>query len=154
MPYEVEKQGDDYVVKKPGKGGKVFGRHKSKKKARAQQAAIYASTDENVDRAKMIEEVASMVTNDPDVFHENANKTYGEYRKTAVPLTAEERAEVMKRKAVWHHGPNGEETPAVWKSRNADGSFTFITNTHRAMDTAKTLKGAINRYHRFIKGTA
>lgn len=71
-----------------------------------------------------------------------------------VDLTPEERKLVMNRKAVWHHGSNGEETPAVWKSINKNGKVTYITNTHRAYNTASTLKGAISRYHKFIKGTA
>lgn len=70
------------------------------------------------------------------------------------PLTDEERAEVMAAKAVWHHGPNGEETPAVWKSIDKNGKITYITHTHRAYNTAPTLKGAIGRYHKFIKSTA
>jgi hypothetical protein len=75
--------------------------------------------------------------------------------KNKVDLTPEERAEVMKRKAVWHHGPQGQETPAVWKSVNPKtGKTTYITHTHRAYNTASTLKGAISRYHNFIKGTA
>lgn len=74
-------------------------------------------------------------------------------KKGRTTLDPEERAEVMARKAVWHHGPNGEETPAVWKSI-VDGKAWYVTNTHRAMNIAPTLKGAINRYHRFIKGTA
>jgi hypothetical protein len=60
----------------------------------------------------------------------------------------------MKRKAVWHHGPRGEETSAVWKSEKPDGSFVYITNTHRAYQVRSTLKGAISIYHSFIKGTA
>ena len=75
-------------------------------------------------------------------------------QKNKVSLTAEEREEVMKRKAIWHHGPNGEETPAVWKSVDKNGKATYVTNTHRAYNTAPTLKGAIGRYHDFIKGTA
>lgn len=75
-------------------------------------------------------------------------------KKNKVPLTDDEKSEVMKRKAVWHHGPNGEETPAVWKSKKKDGSFTYITNTHRAYQAEDSLKGAINKYHSFIKGTA
>lgn len=75
-------------------------------------------------------------------------------KKNKVALSAEERETVMKAKAVWHHGPNGEETPAVWKSQDKKGETTFITNTHRAYDKAPTLKGAINSYHKFIKGTA
>jgi len=70
------------------------------------------------------------------------------------PLTPEEHALVMQRKAVWHHGPNGEETPAVWKSVDKDGKVTFVTNTHRAYNARPTLKAAIKRYHDFIKGTA
>lgn len=74
--------------------------------------------------------------------------------KNKVPLEPEEREIVMKSKAVWHHGPHGEETPAVWKSKDRNGKVTYITNTHRAYNTATTLKGAISRYHNFIKGTA
>jgi len=71
-----------------------------------------------------------------------------------IPLTATERKLVMDRRAVWHHGPNGESTPAVWKSKNSKGDVQFVTNTHRAYNKAPTLKGAINRYHKFIKSTA
>jgi hypothetical protein len=75
-------------------------------------------------------------------------------KKHKVPLSDEERNEVMDKKAVWHHGPNGEETPAVWKSEHPKLGTTYITNTHRAWNKASTLKGAINRYHKFIKSTA
>jgi hypothetical protein len=80
---------------------------------------------------------------------------FKELEKNKVDLTPEERAEVMKRKAVWHHGPQGQETPAVWKSVNTKtGKTTYITHTHRAYNTSSTLKGAISRYHNFIKSTA
>lgn len=76
-------------------------------------------------------------------------------QKNKVDLTPEERAEVMKSKAVWHHGPNGSPSPAVWKSVNPKtGKTTYITHTHRAYNTAPTLKGAIGKYHSFIKTTA
>lgn len=72
-----------------------------------------------------------------------------------VPLTSEERATVMKSKATWNHGKNSSKSPAVWKSENPkDGTVTYITNTHRAYNTAPTLKGAIGKYHSFIKKTA
>lgn len=71
-----------------------------------------------------------------------------------VPLTDEERRIVMDRKAIWHHGSNGEETPAVWKSVDDKGKTTYVTHTHRAYNKAPTLKGAIGKYHSFIKGTA
>ena len=71
-----------------------------------------------------------------------------------VKLDPAERAEVMKRGAVWHHGPNGEETPAVWKSKNPKtGKVTYVCNTHRAYQAKPTLKGAINAF-KFIKTTA
>ena len=76
-------------------------------------------------------------------------------KQNQVPLTPEERSEVIKRKATWNHGPNGEPSPAVWKSVNKKtGKTTYVTHTHRAFNTAPTLKGAINRYHKFIKTTA
>ena len=72
-----------------------------------------------------------------------------------VPLSPDERKQVMSSKAIWHHGPHGEATPAVWKSVNPkDGKTTFVTNTHRAASVRPTVKGAISQYHKFIKGTA
>jgi hypothetical protein len=74
-----------------------------------------------------------------------------------IPLTPEERSECMKRKAVWHFGIDRKRkpTPAVWKSINPKtNEVTYITNTHRAYNTAPTLKGAIGRFHKFIKSTA
>ena len=58
----------------------------------------------------------------------------------------------MDRGAVWHHGPNGEETPAVWKAE-VNGKTWFVCNTHRAYQCKPTLKGAINAYD-FIETTA
>lgn len=75
-------------------------------------------------------------------------------KKNAVKLTDEERSEVMSRKATWHHGPNGEETPAVRKAEIGDKTW-YWCGTHRAWSGAKpTLKGAINAYHKFVKSTA
>jgi len=45
MPFRVDKEGDDFVVKTEGTG-KVHGRHKSKKKALAQLRALYANVPE------------------------------------------------------------------------------------------------------------
>ncbi|MDP6583255.1 MAG: hypothetical protein QF535_01280 [Anaerolineales bacterium] len=42
MPYTIGKKGTKFVVRKKH-GGKVMGTHSSKKKAKAQQAAIYAN---------------------------------------------------------------------------------------------------------------
>ena len=74
-------------------------------------------------------------------------------KKNKVKLTDDERAEVMKAKAVWHHGPKGEATLAVWKSV-VKGKTWYVTNTHRAYQAKTTLKAAIKSFHDFIKGTA
>ena len=75
-----------------------------------------------------------------------------------IPLTDEERKEVVDKGAIWHMniGKNKtKETSAVWKSKNPKtGDITYVANTHRAYNTAPTLKGAIGRFHDFIKGTA
>ena len=73
-------------------------------------------------------------------------------KKNKKNLTNEERKEVMDRGAVWHHGPNGEATPAVWKAE-VDGKMWFVCNTHRAYQCKPTLKGAISSYD-FIETTS
>ena len=74
-------------------------------------------------------------------------------KKNEVPLADAERDEVLKAKAVWHHGPNGEPSSAVWKAE-VNGKTWYATNTHRAYNVTPTLKGTIRRYHEFIKGTS
>lgn len=79
---------------------------------------------------------------------------YKDFMKNKVPLTPEERALVMKSKAVWHFGHlKGKATPAVGKAVIGNKTW-FETHTHRAVNFAPSLKGAIGRYHKFIKGTA
>lgn len=73
-------------------------------------------------------------------------------KKNKKPLTDEERNEVMKRGAVWHHGPNGAETPAIWKAV-VNGKTWYCCNTHRAIQIKPTLKGAIKAFD-FIKTTS
>ena len=77
---------------------------------------------------------------------------YKDLKDNKIPLTPEERKEVMSRKAVWHFA--GSPTSAIWKAKDKDGNIVYGTNTHRAMSVKPTLKGAINAYHNFIKGTA
>ncbi len=92
---------------------------------------------------------------DWNLLLERAKSEFEKLKDNKIPLEDEERALVMKSKAVWHFGNKGEPSPAVWKSKNPNtGKVTFITNTHRAFNTASTVKGAIRRYHTFIKGTA
>lgn len=83
-----------------------------------------------------------------------ATTEFKSLKKNKVALEDEEHAEVMKAKAVWHHGKDGEATPAVWKSKTSKGKTTYITNTHRLYQTAPTLKGAIKKYHDVVKDTA
>jgi hypothetical protein len=76
-------------------------------------------------------------------------------KKNKVALTPEESRECRDKKAVWHNGIGGTTVPAVWKSVNPKTKkTTYVTHTHRAYNTAATLKGAIGRYHKFIKGTS
>ena len=74
-------------------------------------------------------------------------------QKNKKPLTDEEREQVMDADAIWHHGPKGAPSPAVWKSVVKDKTW-YVTNTHRAFQSRPTLKGAISIYHKFIKSTA
>lgn len=76
-------------------------------------------------------------------------KTLKKNRRT---LTDEERKEVMSRGAVWHHGPNGEESPGVWKAV-VDGKTWYVCNTHRAYQCKPTLKEAIKAF-KFIETTS
>ena len=79
---------------------------------------------------------------------------FKQLQSNKVPLTDEERDQCLADKAIWHHGPGGKPTAAVWKAKDKNGTMTYVTNTHRAFNTASTLNGAIKRYHDFIKGTA
>jgi hypothetical protein len=67
-------------------------------------------------------------------------------------LDDKERKQVMAAGAVWHHGPQGEETPAVWKAV-VNGTTWYVCNTHRAYQAKKSLKAAIRAF-KFIKTTA
>ncbi len=70
-----------------------------------------------------------------------------------IPLDDKERAKVMKAGAVWHHGPEGKESPAVWKSKNSSGKVKYVCNTHRAYQAKDTLAAAIKAFD-FIEGTS
>lgn len=86
-------------------------------------------------------------------LQKTAAPSWSTLKKNKVPLTAEERKQVMDAGAIWHHGNKGEPSPAVGKAV-VNGKTWYETHTHRAMNVRPTLKGAISRYHKFIKGTA
>jgi len=105
--------------------------------------------------------------NDPSALTEakskKARSKYDKLEKNKVPLTEKERKEVFKKDAVWHYassidpntGRKVKKVSAVWKSVDPKTKeATYITSTHRAYQTRKSLKAAINIYHSFIKGTA
>ena len=69
-------------------------------------------------------------------------------KKNKKALTDEERDKVKKGKAEWN-----DDRSAVFKSE-VNGKIWYVTNTHRAYNVCPTLKGAIKRFHDFIKGTA
>lgn len=75
-------------------------------------------------------------------------------KKNKIALTPEEREQAMTAKAVWHPGNHDKPVCAIWKSKRANGDVVFGCNTHRAYNVAPTLKGAIHKFHSFIKGTA
>jgi len=70
-----------------------------------------------------------------------------------IELTHEERKKVMDADAVWHHGPGGAPSPAVWKAV-VDDKTTFICHTHRAFQERNSLDAAIKIFHSFIKETS
>jgi hypothetical protein len=75
--------------------------------------------------------------------------------KRKIPLTDQEREEVMSKKAVWHMGNhNGKPSSAIWKAKDSKGKIVYGCNTHRAFQVRPTLKGAIEIFHSFIKDTA
>ena len=92
---------------------------------------------------------------DPDQsqqLDESKSPKMSTLKDNRVELDDDERKEVMRRKAVWHHGKNGKPTPAVWKSV-IRGKTYFVCNTHRAARVKPTLKGAIRDFA-FIKTTS
>ena len=92
-----------------------------------------------------------------ETYNQLLTEAKNEFKKlqdNKVPLTDEERKQVMDADATWHHGPNGEATPAVWKSENKNGKVTYITNTHRLYQTSATLQSIINKFHKYVKQTA
>ena len=83
---------------------------------------------------------------------ESRGPKFDTLKKNRRPLSPEEREQVLAAGAVWHHGPAGAASPAVWKSV-VDGKEWFSCHTHRAFRVSPALKGAIKAFE-FIKTTA
>lgn len=67
-----------------------------------------------------------------------------------VKLTDDERSKVMAAKAVWHHGPGGESSPAI-KKAVVRGKTYYFSNTHRCYQIATTLKKAISDFFKTVE---
>lgn len=90
-----------------------------------------------------------------NLISEAKKSKFEKLKDNKISLTSEEREKVMSADAIWHHGKNGEPTPAIWKSRDKKtGKVSFVCHTHRAYQSRPTLKGAISIFHSFIKTTA
>ena len=83
---------------------------------------------------------------------ESKGPKFDTLKKNKKPLTPEEREEVMKAGAVWHHGPDGKASPAIWKSV-VGGKTWFSCHTHRCYQVRPTLKSAIKAFD-YVKTTA
>ncbi len=76
------------------------------------------------------------------------SSTFKDLKKNEVPLSDAELAQVRIGHAVWG------ETPAIFKSEDSDGKVVYVAHSQGAMNASITLEAAIERFHRFIKGTA
>lgn len=73
--------------------------------------------------------------------------------KHRVDLEPEERAQIMKAKAVWPFGKNGADSPAVHKAV-VKGKTWYWSNTHRYGQVSPGLKSAIRAFHTRVEPTA
>lgn len=88
-----------------------------------------------------------------ELLVESKKSSFQVLKDNKIALTPEEREEAMKAGAVWHHGPGGTESCAIWKGKNSSGKIVYVCNTHRVYQTAPTLKGAIKKFHDVVKDT-
>lgn len=66
-------------------------------------------------------------------------------------LEGEEKEKAMKSGCVWHFGPGGTESCAIYKSKDTSGKVWYVSNTHRMYAKSKTLDQAIEKWHKEIK---
>lgn len=113
----------------------------------------WLKTPEGQDSIKLFEK--NCTTCDKEINESEKKNKLEIFQDNKVSLTPEELKKVMDADAVWNLSPSNKPSPAVWKSKNPKtGEITYITDSHRAYNTATTLKAAIGRFHDFIKGTS
>lgn len=167
QPDKTEPTSDDYAAfrhkfgKSPDRAGVGLRRDKNGVFVHTHRARSKSYPSADAIPQKVVRFIESTGAAETRELLKVAASRFERLKKNQVDLTPEERAEVYRRKAVWHRymgtGTNRKHRveSAVWKSVNArTGEATYVTNTHRAYQTAPTLKGAIGWYHRFIKSTA
>jgi hypothetical protein len=79
------------------------------------------------------------------ILYESKTPEFKILKKHRIQLDDDERAKVMKAGAIWHHGPNGEPSPAIWKSK-INGKIWYICNTHRCMAAKTTLDAILKEW--------
>ncbi len=71
-------------------------------------------------------------------------------KDNVVDITDAERSKIMSAKAVWHHGKDGNATPAIKKSV-VRGKTYYWSATHRCFMSAETLAKAIKDFFKTVK---
>ena len=85
-----------------------------------------------------------------ELLSEKKMSEFEKLKRNKVKLSDEERAKVAAAKAEWSDGNS-----AVWKSVCPEsGKTTYVTHTHRCYQTADSVEGACNKFHKVVKGTA
>lgn len=86
-------------------------------------------------------------------LNEQRKHKYKDLKDNKIPLDPEERKIVMDKGAVWHFSGQDKPSAGIWKAKAKNGDIVYGCNTHRAVATAPTLKGALGKWD-FIRSTA
>jgi hypothetical protein len=75
-----------------------------------------------------------------------------ELKRNRRPLSPSEKREAMAAGCVWHTGPGGKTSCAIWRSVRG-GKSVFVSNTSRCYRVSDTLKDAIKEFE-FVRSTS